>query len=42
MLGGGIQLTFEGGVSAKILVTRFVWFCLKGFLLLKNESRNFF
>ena len=29
MLGGGIQISFEGGVSDRNLVTKFVWFCFK-------------
>ena len=42
-LGGGIQITLGGGISARNLVTRFVWLCFKKDLLLaKNESGNFF
>ena len=28
-LGGGIQITLEGGISARNLVARFVWLCFK-------------
>ena len=39
IFGGGIQITLDGGVSARNLVTREVWLSFKiGFVVVKNKS----